>query len=168
MSKNYDNYIIEHRTAVETAYQWLVDHKIIKDQYRHVIDIHDVSKWSNEEYDAYDKYFYGKSKTKEVEEQFNFAWLHHIHANPHHWQHWVLINDDDGTHALEMPEEYVVEMFCDHASFSFKTGNLEEISKWYKDHKFNMILHRNTKVMYEDLLDKYMKAVKEDQKNDRA
>ena len=61
MSKNYDNYIIEHRTAVETAYQWLVDHKIIKDQYRQVIDIHDVSKWGNEEYDAYDKYFYGNN-----------------------------------------------------------------------------------------------------------
>ena len=168
MSKNYDNYIIEHRTAVETAYQWLVDHKIIKDQYRHVIDIHDVSKWGNEEYDAYDKYFYGKSKTKEVEEQFNFAWLHHIHANPHHWQHWVLINDDDGTHALEMPEGYVVEMICDWWSFSHKTGKLTEIFDWYKTHKTNMILHRNTKVAVEAILDKIKEALKEEEKNGKA
>lgn len=30
----------------------------------------------------------------EVVENFNRAWLLHIHRNPHHWQHWVLINDD--------------------------------------------------------------------------
>ena len=166
MSKDYTNYIIEHRDNVLKAYQWLVDHKIISNNYQHNIATHDISKWSNEEYDAYDKYFYGKQgKTTEVKEAFNFAWLHHIHANPHHWQHWVLINDDDGTQALEMPEEFVIEMFCDHASFSFKTGNLEEVSKWYKDHKLNMILHRNTRVMYEDIHDKYMKAIKENQKN---
>lgn len=162
MSKSYDNYIIEHRTAVETAYQWLVDHKIIKDQYRQVIDIHDVSKWGNEEYDAYDRYFYGKSKTKEVEEQFNFAWLHHIHANPHHWQHWVLVNDDDGTHALEMPEEYIIEMLCDHWSFSHKQGKLDEIFKWYEDHKKTIIFHKNTKQRYEELLAAIKKALKEE------
>lgn len=162
MSKNYDNYIIEHRTAVETAYQWLVDHKIIKDQYRHIIDIHDVSKWGNEEYDAYDKYFYGKSKTKEIEEQFNFAWLHHIHHNPHHWQHWVLMNDDDGTYALEMPEEYIIEMLCDHWSFSHRQGKLDEIFKWYEKHKKTMILHKNTKQRYEELLAAIKKALKEE------
>lgn len=169
MSKNYDNYIIEHRTAVETAYQWLVDHKIIKDQYRQVIDIHDVSKWGNDEYDAYDKYFYGKQgKTTEVKEAFNFAWLHHIHANPHHWQHWVLINDDDGTHALEMPEEFVIEMVCDWWAFGHKSGNLKEIFDWYKDHKLNMLMHRNTKVAVEAILDKIKEALKEEEKNGKA
>jgi hypothetical protein len=161
MSKDYTNYIIEHCENVRKAYDWLVDHKIIKNDFLMHIVHHDLSKWQDEEYKAYDKYFYGKEKTKDVEEAFNYAWLHHIHNNPHHWQHWVLINDDDGTHALEMPEGYVVEMFCDHASFSFKTGNLEEVSKWYKDHKLNMILHKNTRVMYEDILDKYMKTIKE-------
>ena len=29
MSKDYTNYIIEHRDNVLKAYQWLVDHKII-------------------------------------------------------------------------------------------------------------------------------------------
>jgi hypothetical protein len=165
MSKEYTNYIIEHCENVRKAYDWLVDHKIIKNEFLMHILHHDLSKWQDEEYKAYDKYFYGKEKTKEVEEAFNFAWLHHIHNNPHHWQHWVLINDDDGTYALEMPEGFVVEMFCDHASFSFKTGNLEEVSKWYKDHKSNMILHENTRIMYEDILDKYMKTIKQDQKN---
>ena len=168
MSKAYTAYIVEHCENVRKAYDYLVEHKIIEDCYLMHIIHHDISKWSDDEYKAYDAYFYGNKKTKDVEEAFNYAWLHHIHQNPHHWQHWVLINDDDGTHALEMPEEYVIEMFCDHAAFSFKAGKRDEISKWYKDHKLNMMLHRNTKVMYEDLLDKYLKAVKEDQKNDKA
>lgn len=169
MSKDYTNYIIEHRDNVLKAYQWLVDHKIISNNYQHNIATHDISKWSNEEYDAYDKYFYGKqSKTAEVKEAFNFAWLHHIHANPHHWQHWVLINDDDGTHALEMPEEYVAEMICDWWAFSHKSGNLKEIFDWYKDHKLNMIMHRNTKVAVEAILDKIKEALKEEEKNGKA
>ena len=169
MSKDYTNYIIEHRDNVLKAYQWLVDHKIIPNNYQHNIATHDISKWSNEEYDAYDKYFYGKQgQTAEVKEAFNFAWLHHIHANPHHWQHWVLINDDDGTHALKMPEEFVIEMVCDHWAFSHKSGNLYEIFDWYKTHKTNMILHRNTKVAYEAILDKIKEALKEEEKNGKA
>ncbi|MFR1480703.1 MAG: DUF5662 family protein [Hydrogeniiclostridium mannosilyticum] len=31
-----------------------------------------------------------------VVQAFQRAWLLHIHRNPHHWQHWVLINDDPG------------------------------------------------------------------------
>lgn len=168
MSKAYTNYIVEHCGNVAKAYQWLVDHKVIQDDFIHRIKAHDLSKWSEEEYKAYDKYFYGKEKTNEVEEAFNFAWLHHIHQNPHHWQHWVLINDDDGTHALEMPEEYVVEMICDWWAFSHKSGNLKEIFDWYKIHKTNMMLHRNTKVAVEAILDKIKEALKEEEKNGKA
>jgi hypothetical protein len=164
MSKAYTNYIVEHCNNVAKAYQWLVDHKIVKDEFIHRIKSHDLSKWSEEEYKAYDKYFYGKEKTTEIKDAFNFAWLHHIHHNPHHWQHWVLINDDDGTHALEAPEEYVVEMICDWWSFSHKTGDLNEIFKWYTDHKANMVLHKNTKAMVEDILDKIKAELKKETK----
>ena len=163
MSAAYTDYIFEHCENVRKAYDWLVDHKIIKNDFLMHIVHHDLSKWQDEEYKAYDKYFYGKEKTKEVEEAFNFAWLHHIHNNPHHWQHWVLINDEDGTHALEMPEEYVVEMFCDHWAFSHKSGNLYEIFDWYKTHKTNMMLHRNTKVMYESLLNQVKEVLKKEE-----
>lgn len=168
MSKVYTNYIVEHCDYVARVYYFLVEHKIIKDEFIHRIRNHDLSKWSDEEYKAYDKYFYGKEKTQEIKDNFNYAWLHHIHANPHHWQHWVLMNDEDGTHALEMPEEYVVEMFCDHAAFSFKAGKLTEIDDWYKAHKTTMILHKNTKILYEDILKKYLAAVKEVEKNGEA
>lgn len=166
MSKAYTKYIVEHCANVKKAYEWLVEHKIISDKYMHRIHTHDLSKYSDEEYAAYDKYFYGKEKTPEIKDAFNFAWLHHIHANPHHWQHWVLINDDDGTKALEMPEEYIIEMLCDHWSFSHKTGNLEEIFEWYDDHKKTIIFHKTTKKRYEELLDAIKNALKEENVKD--
>ena len=59
MSKAYTNYIVEHCDYVARVYYFLVEHKIIKDEFIHRIRNHDLSKWSDEEYKAYDKYFYG-------------------------------------------------------------------------------------------------------------
>lgn len=153
MSAEYNNYILEHVDNVKKAYKWIKDHNIILEDYSFIIDFHDLSKFSDEEYNAYDNYFYGR-RTEKVKREFNYAWLHHIHNNPHHWQHWVLINDEDGTYALEMPKEYVVEMISDWWAFSHKSGNLYEIFDWYKSHKKNMILHENTRKLVEDILNK--------------
>ena len=153
MSAEYSNYIVTHVENVKKAYNWLKDHKIISEELASQMSSHDLSKYSTEEYEAYDNYFYGKQIEK-VKTAFNYAWLHHIHNNPHHWQHWVLINDDDGTHALEMPKEYVIEMISDWWAFSHKSGNLYEIFDWYKSHTKKMILHENTKKLVEDILDK--------------
>src|SRR5947207_278928 len=35
-----------------------------------------------------------------VDEAFDGAWLHHQHVNKHHWQHWVLRNDDGDARVL--------------------------------------------------------------------
>ena len=153
MSTEYSNYIVTHVENVKKAQNWLKDHKIISEELASQIDSHDLSKYSAEEYEAYDNYFYGK-QTEKVKTDFNYAWLHHIHNNPHHWQHWVLINDDDGTYALEMPKEYVIEMLSDWWAFSHESGNLYEIFDWYKDHTKKMILHKNTKKLVEDILGK--------------
>jgi len=163
MSQEYTQYIIEHKRNVEHAYHWLIDHGILdihKSRPSLCVE-HDMSKYQAEEYDAYDKYFYG-TKTAKVKEDFDYAWLHHIHNNPHHWQYWVLVNDEDGTKALEMPEEYVYEMISDWWSFSFKTGDLNEIFNWYDSHKKNMILHKNTRKLVEDILAKIKKILEEE------
>ena len=120
MSIEYDNYINQHVQNVLNAAEWLrrnidLDIPPMIDGHRTGLFNHDQSKWEKEEYDAYDAYFYGGRKTKEVKKTFNYAWLHHIHNNPHHWQYWVLINDDpeDGTVALDIPYRYAIEMICD-------------------------------------------------------
>lgn len=158
MSKAYTDYIITHRSNVKKAYNWLRENKIITKNLDAQITMHDISKYSDEEYLAYDEYFYGKEKTEKVESDFNYAWLHHIHKNPHHWQYWVLKHDDEPEEALEMPENYVYEMICDWWSFSFKINKLDEIFSWYEKHK-GMVLHKNTRKLVEDILEKIKKAL---------
>lgn len=154
MSRKYDEYLIDHIGGVKSAFSWLCDHfQDISEKmgvHRNIIDEHDNSKYSSEEYDAYDRYFYG-SRSNKVVEDFNYAWLHHILRNPHHWQYWVLQHDDEPEEALEMPYWYVVEMICDWWSFSWKSGNLGEIFDWYEKHK-DMKLHKNTRKLVEDIL----------------
>ena len=165
VADKYTEYILDHKANVRKAYDWLDAHGLIKDNILlskvqvNVIN-HDLSKYLPDEFDAYAEYFYGK-KTAKVEKEFDYAWLHHIHNNPHHWQHWLLVNDTDGTYALEMPEEYVYEMICDWWAFSFKKGNLYEIFDWYKGQK-DMILHDKTRKLVEDTLDKIKKILDQD------
>lgn len=158
MSWEYDNYLEEHITNVANAYMWLHKNMSIillpEYEYGHIIRSHDKSKYESAEYDAYDAYFYGKNKSYQVVQEYNYAWLHHIHHNPHHWQYWVLINDEDGTVALDMPYNYIIEMICDWWSFSWKSGNLRGIFSWYDEHKNNMILSDETQKTVEDILNK--------------
>lgn len=161
MSVEYDQYLKKHISAVKEAFQWLCDNlpSIIyaygynNSNYAN-IKYHDGSKYSDEEYEAYDAYFYGRNRSSYVMNAFNLAWLHHIHNNKHHWQHWVLINDDPklGEVCLEMPYCYVIEMICDWWSFSFYKGDLTEIFFWYDEHKEHIKLAKNTRKMVEYIL----------------
>lgn len=162
---DYDDYLYKHLINVKNGYKWIKDNipSVINDSDNvimldRIINTHDASKYTDEEYMPYANYFYGK-KTNEVKESFDYAWLHHIHANPHHWQHWVLVNDDDGTKALDMPYEQIVAMICDHWAFSWNKGNLYEIFKWYDDHKKRIIFSDYTKKIYESILDKIKKEL---------
>lgn len=175
MSIQYDQYISNHKSAVTQAYDWFVRNtndvlpkeNLLKTAYRRVIvDEHDLSKMSKEEYSAYDEYFYGDEKNEEINNRFQNAWLNHIHKNPHHWQHWVLINDDEGEVVLDMEHVYIVEMICDWWSFSWmkyretlNPESLQDIFKWYDDHKDTMKLSDKTRDTVEDILGKMWMAL---------
>lgn len=166
MSEKYNEYLKNHIEGVKKAYIWLEDHfeDIPRNMGTHAIWMiadHDASKYGPEEYDAYDEYFYGKNKSYKVVSDFNYAWLHHIHHNPHHWQYWVLKHDDEPEEALEMPYWYVIEMICDWWSFSFNKGNLMEIFDWYEKHK-DMVLHEKTRKLVEDILDRIKKELEKE------
>ena len=80
--------------------------------------------------------------------------LLHLHRNPHHWQYWILINDDpkEGIVLLDMPDNYILEMICDWWAFSWKSDNLEEIFKWYEEHGPYMKLSTQTRQKVESAL----------------
>ena len=72
--------------------------------------IHDWSKFQRVEFMPYVRYdFSGKENSAEVQADFDVAWNHHQKHNKHHWQYWVLINDEDGTYPLDMPRRYVLK-----------------------------------------------------------
>ena len=110
-----------------------------------------------------DAYFYGNNGSYEVVQRYQRAWLLHIHRNPHHWQHWVLIHDDmeDGEleTVLEMPYDYIIEMICDWWSFSWQSENLYEIFKWYEEHSKYIKLAQTTKITVEYILDNMKKKL---------
>ena len=171
MSVDYGKYLDQHLTNVAKGYAWIKDNlpEILNGENCEwqVCYGHDYSKCSEHEYNAYDAYFYGGEKTEEVKKNFNLAWLHHIHNNPHHWQYWILINDNpgEGMVILDMPHNYIIEMICDWWAFSWAKGNLYEIFKWYDAHKAYMKLSDKTRKTVEDILEK-LKAKLDEGKED--
>ena len=169
MSQQYDEYLQEHISNVNKAWMWMEEHGIIPPHMAYEgerLINHDQSKYYEEEYDAYDDYFYGKEGKDEedisvIDSAFDYAWLHHIHNNPHHWQYWVLINDENGIKALEMPHSRVYEMIADWWSFSWRNGDLKEIFNWYNKHKDKMIMHQSTKRLVEKVLDQIRDILEE-------
>lgn len=168
MSKRYDQYLSTHHSNVTKAYYYINDYlpELFvggKDYKRVVMLTHDQSKYEPDEYYAYDAYFYGSDKSQKVKDDFKRAWLLHIHRNPHHWQHWVLNNDepDEGETLLEMPYEQILAMICDWWSFSWANSDPYEIFRWYDDHKHYIKLNENTRATVEDILEKIKEKLNE-------
>ena len=177
LDNQYNQYLDQHIGNVQRGYEWLKENLpevLSEDNYVHetsyygeldeIIEQHDKSKYNKIpdvenyydlacEWDAYNDYFYGE-KTPEVESAFNKAWLAHIHANPHHWQHWLLQHDDEGLEALEIPYVFIIEMIMDWWSFSWKSDKLDEIFDWYNKHKSGIIFNSKTREVVESILDK--------------
>lgn len=169
MSVAYDLYLEQHKGNVRKAFEWIRENlpDVIPGDgtdYEHQICFaHDTSKSESDEYYAYDRYFYGNNRSYQVVQDFNHAWLNHIHRNPHHWQHWVLINDEpgEGMKVLEMPPVYIFEMICDWWAFSWNSGNLYEIFDWYDEHKDYMKLGVKTRTTVDDILSKIREKLEE-------
>lgn len=161
MSREYDLYLEQHKGNVAKGFRFIRDElpdlliEIAGVDYEHQICFnHDASKTDSDEYCAYDAYFYGGNRSFAVVNAYNYAWLKHLHRNPHHWQYWVLINDDpkEGEIILDMPYNYILEMICDWWAFSWAKGDLFEIFKWYDEHKDYMKLSAATRKTVNDIL----------------
>lgn len=170
MSEQYDLYLQNHKANVKKGFDWIKENLpgLIPTNdgidYEHQIGFeHDSSKTEPDEYYAYDAYFYGGNRSYQVVRDFNYAWLMHIHRNPHHWQHWILTNDDpdEAETILDMPYNYIIEMICDWWSFSWNSENLREIFDWYSKHKKYMKLSAKTRLTVENILKEINKKLDE-------
>ncbi|MCC2832080.1 DUF5662 family protein [[Clostridium] innocuum] len=167
MSKEYDDYLNTHKANVKKGFEWIKNNlpEIITDDgiTHQTCFSHDFSKTEPDEYEAYDKYFYGGNRSYQVVRDFKLAWLKHIHRNPHHWQYWILNNDDpdEGELVLDIPYNYIIEMICDWWSFSWAVGNLTEIFNWYDERKEYIKLSDETRTTVENILCKIESKLKE-------
>ena len=169
----YNNYLTNHIGNVIRAYGWYLDNNILSGIFsaesiakaQDLCRKHDESKWSDYEYDAYRQYFDPTDDEVVTNEngqprgdkaKFNVGWLHHEHNNPHHWEYWVQLDEDHPGQviSLEMPDEYIIEMLCDWMSFSLKQNNPREICNWYDSHKDSILMHTDSKIKVEEVLDR--------------
>lgn len=112
--------------------------------------IHDWSKMSRAEWGPYVRYFYTDDP---VQLYFDRAWLHHQHRNPHHWQHWLLREDDGDLKTLPMPEGLVREMVADWMGAGRAITGKWSADEWYLNGaSAKMKLHPATRTLAEALL----------------
>lgn len=133
--------------------------------------IHDYSKFSLTELKGYADNIGGVNS----KEKWSIAWLHHLHYNPHHPEHWLLTwrgnpdfyNDiaesvSKFVCVLPMPETYVREMLADMHAVSYIFSRSWDISEWFNQNGPDMILHTQTK----EIIKKVMKEIGYELDND--
>ena len=84
-------------------------------------------------------------KVYNIKRSFDYAWCKHQKKNPHHWQYWVLINDDGTLRPLEMPLVYRIEMYCDWFSAGMTINGYDNTLNWYIKNRNNMVLAPKTR-----------------------
>lgn len=131
--------------------------------------IHDWSKFRPSEWFPYAEYFYGfygvnwsQKKHggcgdeiklhKKISYCFDKAWLLHQHRNKHHWQYWVLREDDGGTKLLDMPDRYILEIVADWYAAGMAIAKRPEISPWYEQNKSRIMLSDRTRKILETVI----------------
>lgn len=127
--------------------------------------IHDWTKLTPKEFIPYMNKFNRHLKGEEYQRAFDLAWLHHIHVNPHHWQHWILNTDAEGIKVLRIPEKYVKEMIADWEGVGRALGEEPaHAARWYLKNKDTLALHPQTRSRIETILgvkesDRYVQVV---------
>jgi hypothetical protein len=112
--------------------------------------IHDWSKLTPVEWGPYVRTFYAGDLVRPGE--FDRAWLHHQHRNPHHWQHWLLRLDDGPTEALRMPVPLVREMVADWMGAGRAITGRWGVADWYEANRDRIVLHPEVRVQVENLV----------------
>lgn len=154
----YLNYVIRHKwyVGIECFKKGLIWRGIT----------HDLSKLLPSEFIPYANYFYSKGSdikrgrdktgyykpTDTGDKVFDFSWLLHQKRNKHHWQWWILPEDEGGVKILEIEEPYLTEMICDwigagkaQGHFSPKDDPLKETRNWWVANNHKMQLNPKTK-----------------------
>ena len=123
--------------------------------------MHDLSKYSPEEFRTGVLYFQGNRSPNAAEKEekgYSRAWLHHKGRNKHHYEYWIDLSVDkaEGLRGMKMPVRYVVEMFMDRIAASKIYAGQDYTDShpldYYKKSKNYMTIHPDTRKLLERLL----------------
>jgi len=110
---------------------------------------HDLSKLRWSEWKPYADSFYGPERTPDVQAAFDLAWLLHQNRNKHHWQFWMLPEDDGGTKLIPMPDRYRREMVADWTGAGQAITGRKDWRPWYIANRAIIQLHADTRAWIE-------------------
>lgn len=119
------------------------------------LEIHDQSKWTEAEFPGYARHFKGGG----APDEFAAAWLHHIHYNPHHWQHWIFPDGftpkgskvENGV--VRMPPLYALEMVADWMGASRAYTGSWDMTDWLDKNIPKIRVHSETMPLLRGILD---------------
>ena len=123
--------------------------------------LHDLSKYTPEEFRTGVMYFQGDRSPNAAEKEsvgYSRAWLHHKGRNKHHYEYWIDLPADrsQGLQGMKMPVNYVVEMFMDRlaASKIYAKGSYTDSHalNYYKRTWKYMTIHPDSRKLLERLL----------------
>ena len=123
--------------------------------------LHDLSKYSPEEFMVGVKYFQGNKSPNAAERDdigYSTAWMHHKGRNKHHYEYWVdmAVDKQFGSQPVKMPLKYVAEMLADRIAACMvyekdKYTDASALAYYEKSQQF-MEIHPETKALLEKLL----------------
>lgn len=117
---------------------------------------HDRTKFSDAEFLAAAENWHGGAPNPN---RYAAAWLHHIHHNPHHWQHWIFPDGfipkgaDVEKGVMEMPHRYAMEMIADWMGSSMAYTGSWDIAEWLMKNMPRIRLHSKTARLVTETLD---------------
>ncbi len=128
-----------------------------------ILIFHDWDKFLPDEFIPYARFFYGPDgstwdrsngykPTDTGDPAFDYAWFLHQKRNKHHWQYWLLPEDDGGMKYIPMPDVYRREMLADWRGAGRALG-FPDTAAWYKSNRDNMQLHPETRQWIENQLE---------------
>ena len=151
----YTDYIETHRNNIKHSFSIMKRKCIdILDQYNidlskleSLVDNHDLSKYSDEEFEPYRRKFFLSDEDEAVDEnEFEKACLHHYEYNKHHWNYWV-------GKVQDIPYIYVVEMTLDWIAMGIQFNNTA--LEYYENNKSKITIPENAEKLFYLLVNKY-------------
>ena len=155
MVEDYFDYIKDHRKNIKLALkkygrEICFKLKINYEKLKNIIDNHDLSKFSDDEFEYYRQFYYPNKNEIPNENLLNIGWLHHQNNNKHHPEYWILRNNNNQTIILDMDNYSIAEMLLDWEAVSIAKNGATY--KWYLKEGQYKIYSDNTKDKIEKLI----------------